>query len=63
MLFGPGGLFDRVAAEPAPVAATGTAADWIERISGTFKDGPVFAEMVRLGREYREAGRPSDDEP
>ena len=63
LLFGPGGFFDRVAAEPLPVPTTGTAADWIERISGTFKDDPVFAEMVRLGREYRETGRPSDDEP
>jgi hypothetical protein len=38
-----------------------TAADWIERISGSFKDDPGFEEMVRLGREFRQADRPHDD--
>ena len=38
-------------------------ADWIQRMSGSFRDDPVFAEMVRLGREFREADRPADDEP
>ena len=62
-LFGPGGFFDQIAAEPPPPPPTGTTAEWIERISGTFKDDPVFAEMVRLGREYRVADRLADDEP
>jgi len=34
--------------------------EWIERVSGAFKDDPVFEEIVRLGREAREADRPSD---
>ena len=28
---------------------------WIERIAGTFKDDPDFAEIVRLGREFRKS--------
>ena len=28
---------------------------WIERIAGTFKDDPDFAEIVRLGRECRQS--------
>ena len=27
--------------------------NWLEKISGEFKDDPVFEEMLRLGREYR----------
>jgi len=26
---------------------------WIERIAGTFRNDPEFAEIVRLGREFR----------
>lgn len=35
---------------------------WIGRIAGSFKDDPVFAEVVELGRARRVADRP-DDEP
>lgn len=35
---------------------------WWEQISGTFKDDPVYDEAMRLGREYRESFRPTDDE-
>lgn len=38
-----------------------TGADWAERIGGTFKDDPDFEEMVRLGREFRQADRPPED--
>ncbi|HUY33770.1 MAG TPA: hypothetical protein VMV69_13550 [Pirellulales bacterium] len=38
-------------------------ANWIERITGTFKDDPDFAEIVRLGAEIRRADRPSDVGP
>lgn len=31
--------------------------DWIARISGSMKDYPEFDEVVRLGREFREAQR------
>lgn len=30
---------------------------WIERIAGTFKNDPDFAEIVRLGREFRKAAQ------
>ena len=56
-LFEPGGFFDRVAAEPSPAATPG----WLAHMTGAFRDDPVFAEMVRLGREFREADRPDDE--
>jgi hypothetical protein len=34
--------------------------EWLRRISGRFKDDPDFDEMVRLGREIREADQPTD---
>jgi hypothetical protein len=58
-LFGAEGFFERIAAEPPQAASPG----WLDRIAGTFRDDPVFAEIVRLGREAREADRPADDEP
>ncbi|MGH7199229.1 MAG: hypothetical protein ACREJB_01400 [Planctomycetaceae bacterium] len=35
--------------------------NWIEAISGTFRDVPEFDEVLRLGREIRQADRPDDD--
>lgn len=32
--------------------------NWIDRISGSFKDDPEFEEILRLGREIRRADRP-----
>jgi hypothetical protein len=32
--------------------------NWLEQITGSFKDDPVFEEMVRYGREYRESDYP-----
>ena len=31
---------------------------WTEQIAGTFANDPVYAEAMRLGREYRESLRP-----
>lgn len=31
---------------------------WVLATAGQFKDDPAFEEMVRLGREWREAQRP-----
>jgi hypothetical protein len=36
--------------------------NWIERISGSMQDYPEFDEILRLGREMREADRPKDDD-
>jgi hypothetical protein len=33
---------------------------WWERIAGRFENDPVFDEIVRLGKEYRESLRPED---
>lgn len=35
---------------------------WWEQVGGTFQNDPVFEEVVRLGREYRESLRPGDGE-
>ena len=37
--------------------------NWIERITGSMADFPEFEEVVRYGREFREAQRPTSDEP
>jgi ABC-type transporter Mla subunit MlaD len=37
------------------------AANWIEQLSGSMKDFPEFEEVVRLGREFREADRPPEE--
>jgi hypothetical protein len=39
-----------------------TVRDWLDRISGSFKDDPEFEEIVRLGREIRAADRPDESE-
>lgn len=59
-------LEDRVAALEAKVDHSELAAQdtrpWWERIRGTFKDDPAYEEAMRLGREYRAALRPREDE-
>jgi hypothetical protein len=35
-------------------------ANWISAISGTFKDDPEFDEVLRLGKELRDAERPEE---
>ena len=35
-----------------------SAGNWIDAISGTFKDDPEFDEILRLGKEIRDADRP-----
>ncbi len=35
---------------------------WLDVISGAFKDDPAFAEVIALGRAFREA-QPYPDEP
>ena len=36
--------------------------DWISRVIGSFANDPEFDEIVRLGKELRQADRPKDDE-
>jgi hypothetical protein len=49
-------LQQKLAAQQAP------AEPWWMRISGSFKDEPAFAEVIKYGREFREADRPPDEE-
>lgn len=42
-------------APPAPLP-------WWEKIASTFAQSEHYDEAMRLGREYREAQRPTDDE-
>ncbi len=35
---------------------------WWEKIIGTFANDPLYDEAMRLGREYREAQRPPDED-
>jgi hypothetical protein len=37
-----------------------TAANWLERFTGSFKDEPAFAEVVAHGRALRAADRPQE---
>jgi hypothetical protein len=36
--------------------------NWISAICGTFKDDPEFDEVLRLGREIRDAERPEESD-
>ena len=58
-------LEQRVAALKKQLETRAPSADdnWIEKISGTFKNDPEFAEILRLGAEIRRADRPEDVGP
>lgn len=34
---------------------------WLEQITGSFKDDPIFDEVLAYGREFRYADRPNDE--
>jgi hypothetical protein len=34
--------------------------NWISAICGTFKDDPEFDEILRLGKEFRDANQPKE---
>lgn len=36
--------------------------NWIAEITGSFEDDPDFDEIVRLGKEMRDAEQPEDSE-
>jgi hypothetical protein len=35
--------------------------NWVEQITGSCKDDPIFDEVLAYGREFRHADRPKDD--
>ena len=43
-------------AEPIPLKP-----GWIDKVTASFKDDPEYAEILRLGREIRQADRPPDE--
>jgi hypothetical protein len=49
-------LQQKLAAQQAPPEP------WWKRVSGSFKDDPVFDEILEYGRAAREAGRPAEEE-
>lgn len=36
--------------------------DWVAKVTGTFKNDPDFREIVRLGKEQRDAELPPEAE-
>ena len=36
--------------------------EWLSQVAGSFRDDPDFGEIVKLGREIREADRPQNGE-
>ena len=45
----------------ARTGENGAKANWIEKITGSFKDDPDFKEIVRLGKEMRDAELPEEE--
>jgi hypothetical protein len=43
------------------LAARAPDANWLERVTGSFKDEPAFAEVLEYGRAIRQADRPPED--
>jgi hypothetical protein len=43
------------------MARPGPPGDWLARFDGAFENEPAFAEVVKYGRELREADRPARD--
>jgi hypothetical protein len=43
------------------LAALEPRASWLDRLTGSMKDFPEFEEVLRFGREIREADRPPDE--
>ena len=35
--------------------------NWLARMDGSFKDEPAFEDLIRFGREIRQADRPAGD--
>lgn len=43
------------------LAKPSQALNWLERITGSFKDEPAFEEVLEFGRAIRSADRPPED--
>ncbi len=38
-----------------------SAANWLDRVIGSFRDEPAFEEVLEYGRQFRQADRPAED--
>jgi hypothetical protein len=38
-----------------------SSSDWLQQMTGSFKDEPAFAEVLEFGRAIRAADRPPED--
>jgi hypothetical protein len=45
--------------QPVKDQSTG---NWLEQITGSFKDDPVFDEILRYGREFRRSDDSGDEQ-
>ncbi len=36
---------------------------WLQDVIGSMRDEPAFAEVIALGRAFRQADRPAGDDP
>jgi hypothetical protein len=45
------------------IGARTPAPNWLERVTGSLKDEPAFAEVLEHGRAIRQADRPPEDAP
>ena len=55
-------LEDTVARLQERLASLAPPTNWLERFRGAFKDDPVFEEIVELGRQFRAADRPKEND-
>ncbi len=46
--------------EPSPLPPPNS--NWLDSVVGSMSEFPEFAEVIRLGREWRMSQRPADDE-
>jgi hypothetical protein len=51
-------LRDRLEKVDAQREAVNQSEPWWRKIAGTFEGDPIYAEAMRLGRQYRESLRP-----
>ena len=51
-----------IAALKRQVASAQPSSNWLDDVAGSFKDEPDFEEVLRLGRQIRQADRPEAQE-
>jgi hypothetical protein len=44
------------------LAAYAGGVNWVQQLTGSFKDEPAFDEVLEYGRQFRSADRPPEEE-